>query len=130
MIAAELGGNGVVTPELLALAKRGLRSCLAHLGHLDEAPVPAAGSLRVEIRDPGHKVYASEEALFEPLFAAGETVREGAVIGRLHALDEPARPPTPITSPASGVILASSARGYLRRGDFICLIATELGDQT
>lgn len=127
MIAAELGGRGAVTPEILALTRRGLRRCLAHLGHLDEMPAADCVAPRVvEIADAGHSVHAPGQGLLEPLATAGQPVCEGQLLARLYALDDPARPPTDVHAPATGVVLAVGARGHVEHGDFVALVATEL----
>ncbi|MDX6751454.1 succinylglutamate desuccinylase/aspartoacylase family protein [Geminicoccaceae bacterium 1502E] len=127
MIAAELGGNGAITPDILALAGRGLRRCLAHLGHLDEMPPADCVSPRVvEIADAGHSLHAPGHGLMEPLFVAGDWVREGQLLGRLYSLDDPARPPVGIHAPTAGLVLAAGARGHVEHGDFVALLATEL----
>ena len=126
MIAAELGGRGTVTPAILDLARRGLRSCLAHLGHIEAPVIRADAPTRVEIGAPEHKLYCPVEGLYEPLFEAGARVAERDLLGRVYALDDPARPPAEIRAPITGQLLAVSARGYVKQGDFAGLVATEL----
>ena len=129
MIAAELGGRGTVTPAILDLARRGLRSCLAHLGHIEGSVLRDERPTRVEIAAAEHKLYCPGEGLYEPLFEAGAQVAEGDLLGRVYSLDDPAGPPTEIRAPTTGLLLAASARGYVKQGDFAGLIATELPDE-
>lgn len=129
MIAAELGGRGTVTPAILDLARRGLRSCLAHLGHIEGPAVQGLSFARVEIGAAEHKLHCPSEGLYEPLFEAGANVDEGALLGRVYSLDDPAKPPVEILASTTGLLLAVSARGYVKQGDFAGLIATELPDR-
>ena len=128
MIAAELGGRGTITPAILDMARRGLRSCLAHLGHIEGPVIREEGITAVEIGAAEHKLHCPGEGLYEPLFEAGDQVGEGDLLGRVYTLDEPARPPAEIRASTTGLLLATSARGYVKQGDFAGLIATELSD--
>lgn len=128
MIAAELGGNGAVTPAILEIAKRGLRNCLGHLGHLERNAPPAEPVVKVEVQSADHKVCLPSEGLFEPLVEAGERVAEGAPIARLHSLEDPAREPLTLHAPTAGLVLSLGTRGYVRHGDFAALIATVIDE--
>lgn len=126
MIAAELGGRGTVTPQILSLTRKGLRRCLAHLGHLAEASEPPEAALKVEIREAGHKLCSPSQGLLEPLVEAGFLVSEGELLARLHSLEAPERAPLELRAPAEGLLLAAASRGYVVQGDFVGLVAMEV----
>ena len=89
MIAAELGGGGAATPELVRLAEDGIVRCLADRGILASAP-PSPGAARiVEFTSPDQTLFAMRDGLFEPAFAPGDEVRQGARAGAIHSIHEP-----------------------------------------
>jgi len=129
MIAAELGGGGAADPRLVRLAHDGILRCLASLGCLASAP-PAEHSPRlVEIRSPRQSLYAPVGGLFEPRFGPGQEVREGEVAGALHAIAEPERPPTAVTFPCSGVVLARGNRCLVERGELLASLVVDVEDR-
>ena len=129
MIATELGGRGTVTPDILALAKRGLRRCLARLGHIEEALEPLPAPLRVEIGAADHKVYCPSAGLYEPVVEAGVPVSEGDLLARLHSLEAPDEAPRELRAPTDGLLLAVASRGIVAQGDFAGLVAQELSER-
>ena len=78
-VMAELGGAGVVTPDILKRTERGLRRLMHSLGMLpDYTPDAADGTRELNARG---SVYAYETGVFEPFKAIGDPVSEGEVVG-------------------------------------------------
>jgi predicted deacylase len=128
MIAAELGGAGVIDPNAARLAHDGILRCMRHLGMLEDAPVGESTARMIEIASATDTLYASCEGLFVRRFEPGDVIEAGAAAGILYPLFEPERPPVTVTSSAGGVVLSRTNRGLVRRGDMLAMIAAECVD--
>ncbi|WP_299950901.1 succinylglutamate desuccinylase/aspartoacylase family protein [uncultured Ruegeria sp.] len=123
MIAAELGGGGNITPEIVDATETGLMRCLAHLGLVENrypAPKPARC---VEILSPFDSLYAPEGGIFDRQVSAGQDVQAGDVAGYLRFPDTPGRPAVELSFPNNGFVLAHGNRGLVRQGDLLALVA-------
>ncbi|WP_406645554.1 succinylglutamate desuccinylase/aspartoacylase family protein [Aliisedimentitalea scapharcae] len=128
MIAAELGGGGGVDPDITSDTELGLLRCLTHLGVINQKfPNPPAAR-RVEITSASHSLYAPSDGLFDRQIRAGQNVTAGALAGHFHFPGEPDRDSLALKFPHSGLILAHCARGLVRRGELLALIATDVPD--
>ena len=122
-VMAELGGGNAVTPDVLALTRRGLRRILHALGMLPiYTPDVPQGTRALHTKG---SVYAYVSDLFEPLKAIGEAVSEGEVVARIHHPETQGHPPDEVTTPFAGIVLAQRAMAQVRRGDAIYQIATD-----
>lgn len=122
-VMAELGGAGVVTPEVLRQTTRGLYRILHALGMLpDYVPDPAQGTRELNARG---SVYAYEDGLLEPLKEIGDAVAQGEVVGLIHHPKTPLKTPDEVVSPYGGIILCQRAMAPIVRGDAVCQIAAD-----
>lgn len=122
-VMAELGGGNAVTPDVLALTRRGLRRILHALGMLP-GYVPDAPRGTRALNTKG-SIYSYEAGLFEALKSIGDPVSEDEVIAKIHHPETPGRRPTDVTSAHSGIVLAMRAMAQVRRGDAIYQIAAD-----
>ncbi|MFY0692210.1 MAG: succinylglutamate desuccinylase/aspartoacylase family protein [Paracoccaceae bacterium] len=123
-VMAELGGSGVLTPDILRRTERGLSRLLHALDMLpDYTPDAAQGCRELVARG---SVYAYEAGLFEPRKAIGESVRVGETVGLIHHPDTPLKAPGAITSPHAGIVLCQRAMAQVVRGDVVFQIAADL----
>ncbi len=130
MIAAELGGGGNITPEIVDGAETGLLRCMAHLGIVEAAyPVPTPPR-RVEIASPFDSLHAPGDGLFDRRVSAGQEVQAGDLAGHLRFPDDPGRPALDLTFPNSGFVLAHGNRGMVRRGDLLALVAQDVSERS
>lgn len=129
MIAAELGGGGNVTPEVVDAAERGLLRCIAHLGLLNETHAAPTPPRRVEVTSPLDSLYAPADGLFDRRISAGEEVQEGDLAGYLRFPDDPGRPSLDLIFPNRGFVLAHGNRGMVRRGDLLALITQDVTEE-
>lgn len=125
MLASELGGSAFVTPDTIGLTYDGLHRLLRHLGHIREsrtevAPVPESPVLHVP--NSQYAVLAEDTALFEPLIELGKPVKRDEVFGFYHYIDR-TRPPAPVHSPHTGVLLCLNGQALVRRDDTIAVLA-------
>jgi predicted deacylase len=123
-VNAELGGGGAVTPEILALAERGLNRVLHAVGMLPGYEPDAPRGTR-ELHIQG-LVHAYDRGVFEPLLEIGTEVGVGTVLATIHHPDDPKRAPTEIVSDYDGIILAMRALGRVDRGDALFQIARDV----
>jgi predicted deacylase len=126
-VGTELGGGGHVTAATHRLAARGLRNFLRQTGVLAGAVetraslgLPPATILKA--LDAGDYVLAPESGLFEAVADLGAPVAAGQVLGRLHSLERPDRPPVEITSAGAGTLCTIRSIAPTRQGDCVAVI--------
>ncbi|MBR8167958.1 succinylglutamate desuccinylase/aspartoacylase family protein [Burkholderia cenocepacia] len=125
MLASELGGSALVTPETVALTFEGLHRLLRHLGHLgpaDRSAVSAPASRLLHVPNQDFSVLADDTALFEPRVELGAPVQKGDVLGYHHYIDR-TMSPVPVHAPQTGVLLCLNGQALVRRDDTIAVIA-------
>jgi predicted deacylase len=124
-LATEMGGGGTVSPEALAICRRGVRNLLAHLGVLppDRAEPPRGDGRLLEL--PGTKawVFATMDGIFEPFHRNGSEVRAGEPAGRIHCTWDPTRPPETLHYEADGILYARRQPGRVRPGNCCLTVA-------
>lgn len=127
-LGTELGGAGTVSVSGLAIAERGLRNLLVHLGILEqehwvEPPVPTRF---LDVRGPEMYVYAPENGVFEPLVDLGDTVGPGTPAARIHMPETPWLPPVEIAFRAGGIVMCKRIPARTKRGDCLFHLARDL----
>ena len=125
VMGTEMGGGGTVSPEALAICRRGVRNVLAHFGVLPSAeaqPEREPGPF-FEIPAGGH-VLATADGVFEPLHPLRAEVAAGEVVGRIHFLADPGRTPVDLRSGVDGVVYARRQPGRTRPGNCCMVIVT------
>lgn len=122
-VMAELGGGGVITPDILSRTERGLRRILHSLGMLpDYVPDAALGTRELNARG---SVFAYQSGIFEPLKTIADTVETGELVGLIHHPETPEAEPDHITSPYAGIVLCKRAMAQVVRGDAVFQIASD-----
>ena len=127
-LGTELGGAGAVNPAGLAIAERGLRNLLVHLGilgreHWVEPPIPTRF---LDVRGPEMYIYAPENGVFEPLVELGDTVAIGTPAARIHFPETPWLPPVEIPFKAAGIVMCKRIPARTKRGDCLFHLANDL----
>lgn len=127
-LGTELGGAGAVNASGLAIAERGLRNLLVHLGilgkeHWVEPPVTTRF---LDVRGPEMYVYAPENGVFEPLVELGDMVTAGTPAARIHMPETPWLPPVEIAFRAAGIVMCKRIPARTRRGDCLFHLASDL----
>jgi predicted deacylase len=89
-------------------------------GHL----VKAAAEPRV-LSVPGEAAYglATDEGVFEPAQALGETVQAGTIAGRIHFLTDPGREPVILRHRVDGIVFAKRQPGRVKPGNCCFVVA-------
>ena len=121
----ELDGGGTASAATIAIAERGVRNLLQHLGMRAGAPEPAATRL-MHSPDPSYFVVAEDLGLFEIMVDPGAEVSPGQPIARIHDVESPARTPATYPAERSGLLIGRRWPGSpTRPGDCLAVIATE-----
>jgi predicted deacylase len=122
VVTTELGGAGLVTKDVHALAESGLANVLRHAGIL-EGEVQTRASLGkppaviLDGRDPRTYVFSPSTGIFETLVDVGEAITAGQVIGRLYSLEHPELEPEPVEAPLDSVVVGIRAISWTEQGD-------------
>ena len=127
-LGTELGGAGAVNPSGLAIAERGLRNLLVHLGILGQEHwvEPPVATRFLDVRGPEMYVYAPENGVFEPLVELGDTVAPGTPAARIHMPETPWLPPVEIAFKAAGIVMCKRIPARTKRGDCLFHLASDL----
>lgn len=130
-ISTELGGGGFVTARSLAIAERGVLNLLRHFQVLDGMPelpedVGEQPTRLMEVPDDESYTMAPVDGLYEVMVEVGEPVRNGTILGKIHDVDYPAKPPEVITARRDGWLLTRAGRGWVTRGATIAVVGCEL----
>jgi uncharacterized protein len=122
-VLTELGGGGVLTPDILGQTMRGLRRVLHALDMLPAyQPDAPRGTRQLNARG---LVYAYDAGLFELIGDVGDMVQMDQEIGLIHFPDSPWRNPVSVTTPHGGMILCKRSLAQVVRGDALVQIATD-----
>jgi len=122
-LGIELGGGAWVTPSALAVARRGVRRVMRHMGLVRDAEeAPPTAMMTLDSEDCF--VFAGDWGLFEPLVALGEEVAAGQPVGRVHCIETPWREPATERFRTGGRLVCLRARGRVDRGDCLGHVVT------
>ena len=127
-VMAELGGGGVVTPDILHLAERGLRRVLHALGMLPGYQPDAPRGTRA-LNAVG-LVHAYDSGVLELLKDIGDDVAENDTVAVIHHPDTPWKTPEKLRSSHAGMVLCKRALGPVQRGDAVFQIAKDVRGST
>jgi N-alpha-acetyl-L-2,4-diaminobutyrate deacetylase len=131
VVTAELGGGGLVTAKAVAQTRGWIRNVLAHCGVLEDEPEAGAAAGRetrtrvLRSTTPEDYVLAPAAGLYEPLIDLGAEVTAGAVLGRIHSLENISRPAEPVFAKSSGILAAIRAITTTEAGDCVALVGQE-----
>ena len=127
MIAAELGGGGGVDPKITNMAEKGIFNILSHM-NIYECPDVGTGSKfeKIEISNPNASIYSPAFGLFDRIVKAGDIISKGQTVGWFHYITEPERASVELKFEHSGIILAHSNRGVVKKGELLALVANKL----
>jgi N-alpha-acetyl-L-2,4-diaminobutyrate deacetylase len=124
-VSTELAGGGTLSRRTVAIADRGLRNLLIHLGILP-GKVEAAGSRRLDMPDGDCFVVGRDRGLIEPCADLGESVGKGQVIARIYDLECMDRAPAAYRARRSGLLAGRHFPGLVKPGDCLAVVAVEV----
>lgn len=132
-LSTELGGGATVDAGVLADARRGVRSLLAHAGVLaaqlgsntQTKAAPAEEPIWLELV-PESPVMAAGTGIFEPLVELGQRVRAGEPVARVHAIDDLEQAPQEYVARVNGIVAIVRRPALVSRGNYLLHVAPEL----
>jgi uncharacterized protein len=128
-IGGEFGGTGSVNPDGVKLTYGGTVRTLRHIGALQSNRIkvdPPSEAIRfVEVASRDHYVYAPEPGLFEPNLKLGTMVGKGDLLGWVHFVDNPMRPPIEARIRGDGMLICKRHQGRVERGDCLAHLASD-----
>jgi predicted deacylase len=124
-VATEMGGGGTVSPEALAICRRGVRNVLAHLGVLaaSKAEPPRGDGHLWELPGTSAYVFATMDGIFEPFHENGREARAGEAAGRIHCTWDPTRPPETLCYQSDGILYGRRQPGRVQPGNCCLVVA-------
>ena len=127
MIATELGGGGGVDPEITNMAEIGIFKILSHLKIYKDSDAPTGSKFeKIEISNPRASIHSPAFGLFDRIVKAGDIISKGQTAGWFHYITEPERASIKLKFEHSGIILAHSNRGIVKKGEMLALVANKL----
>lgn len=131
MIATELGGGGMVAPHVVHQAYGGLHRLLSMWGLFEGAAATADPvKTRWVALDSKAALATPARGLFEPIAELGQWVRTGALLGRVHSIEELDRCAQPVYAHRDGVLAVVRRPPLVEPGDHLFSIATNLTEQS
>jgi N2-acetyl-L-2,4-diaminobutanoate deacetylase len=121
-VSTELGGGGTATARSIAIARKGTRNFLIHVGIL--AGEPERGP-SIELDMPGADcfVFAEHDGLIEPLADLGAGVERGQPIAWIWPADRTGGEPVEYRARRGGVLTARHFPGLVKPGDCLAVVA-------
>ena len=126
-VTGEFGGGSTVNLEGLAVVENGLRSVLSHLKVLAPAaalPPRRGKTRRLVMDDPGLYAFSPCRGLFEPQFALGDEIKDGAPAGLIYDLDNPWADPLVVHFRKGGLAVCIRTFSLVEAGDCLGHLAS------
>ena len=124
-VTTELGGGGTARAATVAIAKRGVRNVLRHLGILAGVPEPDPGGPTRWLDMPSDACFAFAEdaGLIEPAVDLGAAVARGEVVARIHPVTRTGLAPVEVRVGLAGLLVARHFPGLVKAGDCAAVVA-------
>ncbi|MBC8290979.1 MAG: succinylglutamate desuccinylase/aspartoacylase family protein [Planctomycetes bacterium] len=126
-IGTELGGSGSASVHSVAVAERGVRRVLKHVGAVPDIDVgeDVPPSRLMEVRGFADYVYSPEYGLWEPLVELGDEVQAGQPAAAVYCQQTPWREPVTAHFEQSGKVICRRVPGPVERGDCLFHLAAD-----
>ncbi len=124
-LGGEFGGGGTLSRRGLAMVEDGLERVLRHMGIITGEVAPRPTRM-MEVPTHDHLVYAPAAGVFEGAVELGDTVRAGDLCGRVHFVDDPARPPLDCHFTVDGEVVCQRHPARVERGDCVAHTAVDV----
>lgn len=122
-VTTELGGGGTATARSAAIAIRGARNVLRHVGILAGEIERDGDSVMLDMPAEDCFHFATRDGLIHPLADLGDRVRAGQPIARIWPPDRTGTAPVEVLANRDGVIAARHFPGLVQSGDCLAVIA-------
>lgn len=121
-VSTELGGGGTTTACSVAIANKGVRNFLIHVGILAGDLVLTA-SIALDMPDSDCFVFAEHSGLIEHMVDLGEPVAKGDVVARIWSADRTGEPTFDYRARRDGILAARHFPGLVKIGDCMAVVA-------
>jgi len=121
-VTTELGGGGTATARSIAIAKKGARNLLIHVGIL-AGPPEIAPSIELDMPDSDCFMFAEHDGLIEPAAGLGDHVREGMELAKIWPTDRTGLPAVSYAAKRDGILAARHFPGLVKAGDCMAVVA-------
>jgi len=122
-VTTEIGGGGSATAETIAIAKRGVRNVLKHIGVL-RGEIDRRPSVELEMPSADCFTFSESEGLIEPLIDLGGRVRQGELLACVYPVDRLGEQPREYRARIDGILAARHFPGLIGVGDCLAVVAT------
>ena len=125
-INTELGGAGIVSKRIVAMAERGVSNLLKHFGLMSgKVEPPEVPTRLMQVKDPRATVMAPDGGLYEPFVDLGDEIKDGHAIGQVHYQGHTEKEPWVVRARLSGLLILKRPPGRVERGDVIAQVAQD-----
>lgn len=122
-VTTELAGGGTATPETAAIAKRGVRNLLKHMGILaGERERTSTQWLTME--EDGAFAASPADGLIDYVAALGGEMRKGAPVAHITPHGLTGAEPITVTAPGDGLLIGRHFPGLVQTGDCVAVIGS------
>ncbi|PQO23672.1 N-alpha-acetyl diaminobutyric acid deacetylase DoeB [Rhodobacteraceae bacterium WD3A24] len=121
-VTTELGGGGTATARSVAIARKGARNILEHMGILDGAP-EIGPTAQLDMPDARCFHFAEAGGLFEPLVDLGDDIAEGARLARIWPVERCDAEPSVLRARRGGILVSRHFPGLVQPGDCVGVVA-------
>ncbi|MEQ8307854.1 MAG: N(2)-acetyl-L-2,4-diaminobutanoate deacetylase DoeB [Hoeflea sp.] len=124
-VTTELGGGGTSTARSNAIAKKGVRNVLKHVGIMKGEP-EMGPSRQLDMPDGDCFVFCQDDGMFEAMKDLGEDVEKGEVVARVWPADRTGRAPIEYRAGRSGILVSRHFPGLIKSGDCLAVVGVEV----
>lgn len=131
VVTTELGGGEGIPARVHRIAQSGLRNVLVHLGVLsgvaatrESLGLPPA--ILTQALNREDYLLAPESGVFEVGVDLGAPVATGEIVGYIHHLERPDRPPEAIVARSTGYLITMRVPCLTQQGDCVAVIAKQV----
>ncbi|MGH6912504.1 MAG: N-alpha-acetyl diaminobutyric acid deacetylase DoeB [Geminicoccaceae bacterium] len=124
----ELGGGGTATAHSVAIAERGIRNLMGHMGLIEAAPEPAPEPAPTRLMyspDTSYFTVSDDAGILEPLADLCAEVAGGQAIAEVHDVEKPGAAPVVYRAARPGLLIGRHHPGLIKPGDCLAVIATD-----
>jgi N2-acetyl-L-2,4-diaminobutanoate deacetylase len=124
-VTTELGGGGSASARTVAIAKRGVRNLLKHLG-VFAGRIEKARSTCLEMTDQDCFSFSEGAGLVEFCADLGDKVRKGEMLLRVHPTERTGLAPAEYRARRDGLLAGRHFPGLCTAGDCLAVVASEV----
>ncbi|MEZ6033714.1 MAG: succinylglutamate desuccinylase/aspartoacylase family protein [Planctomycetaceae bacterium] len=131
VVTTELGGGECIPASVHRIAQSGLRNVLIHVGALrgqiqTRESLGKSPAILTQALNREDYLLAPESGIFEVCAELGDLLQRGDIVGYIHHLERPDRPPEIIVAEGQGYLITIRAPCLTQQGDCVAVIAKQV----